>query len=164
MAADEFGALRVAGERQMFESCRAKEAAGVGFDREVEMIRLCRERDIFTIVYVFTPEQAAKMAAAGADAVSPHCGGTAGGLVGHAFALDYDAACARLQSMFDAARAENPDIILLGHGGPFATPADTAEMYRRCNAQGFTSGSGMDRIPIERALIETAQAFKTANR
>ena len=104
------------------------------------------------------------MAAAGADAVSPHCGGTAGGLVGHAFALDYDAACARLQSMFDAARAENPDIILLGHGGPFATPADTAEMYRRCNAQGFTSGSGMDRIPIERALIETAQAFKTANR
>lgn len=164
VAADEFGALRVAGERQMFESCRAKEAAGVGFDREVELIRLCRERDIFTIVYVFTPEQAAKMAAAGADAVSPHCGGTAGGLVGHAFALDYDAACARLQSMFDAARAENPDIILLGHGGPFATPADTAEMYRRCNAQGFTSGSGMDRIPIERALIETAQAFKTANR
>ena len=162
VANDEFGSLRVSGEQKMFENCRQKEAAGVGFDREVEMIRLCRERDIFTIVYVFTEEQAAKMARAGADAVSPHCGGTVGGLVGHSFALDYDAACNTLQKMFDAARRENPDIILLGHGGPFASPKDTYEMYKRCNAQGFTAGSGIDRIPIENAVIKTAQAFKNA--
>lgn len=161
-AEDSFGTLRVSGEQKMFETCREKEAAGVGFAREVALIRRCHERDIFTIVYVFTPEQAAQMAAAGADAVSPHCGGTKGGLVGHAFALDYDTAAARLQSMFDAARAVNPDIILLGHGGPFASPEDTKEMYRRCSAQGFTSGSGIDRIPIETAVMNTARAFKTA--
>lgn len=161
-ADDHFGAMRISGERQMFENCRRKEENGVGFAREVEMIRLCRARDIFTTVYVFSPQQAAQMAAAGADAVSPHCGGTSGGLVGHAFALDYDTACARIQSMFDAARAENPEIILLGHGGPFSGPEDTIEMYRRCNAQGFTSGSGIDRIPIEDAVINTARAFKSA--
>lgn len=161
-ASDNFGSLRISGERKMFEDCRRKEAAGVGFVREVEMIRLCHARDIFTIAYVFSPTQAAQMAEAGVDAISPHCGGTAGGLVGHEFALDYDTACARLQSMFDAARAVNPDVILLGHGGPFANPEDTREMYLRCNAQGFTSGSGIDRIPIENAVINTARAFKNA--
>lgn len=161
-ATDGFGAIRVSSEQKMFETCRKKEEAGVGFAREVELIRLCRRRDIFTIVYVFTPEQAAQMAQAGADAVSPHCGGTRGGLVGHSFALDYDAACTHLQAMFDAARAVNPDIILLGHGGPFASPEDTREMYRRTNAQGFTSGSGIDRIPIENAVIATAHEFKAA--
>lgn len=162
-ANDAFGALRVSGEQQMFERCRRREAAGVGFAREVEMIRLCRQRDIFTVVYVFSPQQAAQMAEAGADAISPHCGGTAGGLVGHAFALDYAAASAKLQEMFDAARAVNPNIILLGHGGPFATPEDTKVMYQLCGAQGFTSGSGIDRIPIENAIIQTARMFKTCS-
>lgn len=160
-ASDSFGDMRIAGEMKMFEACKEKEARGVGFAREVEMIRLCHERDIFTIVYVFSPQQAAMMAEAGADAISPHCGGTAGGLVGHENALSYEAAAERLQKMFDAARAVNPDIILLGHGGPFSGPKDTVELYKLTNAQGFTSGSGMDRIPVENAIIETARGFKS---
>ena len=50
------------------------DATGLGYPREVELIRLCRERDIFTVAYAFSPEAAAAMAAAGADVVGAHVG------------------------------------------------------------------------------------------
>lgn len=161
-AEDELGRLQVKGELEMFEECRRKEALGVGFARELELIRLCDQRDIFTLVYVFSPEQAAQMAQAGADGICAHCGGTAGGTVGHRAVLDYGPAAKRLQNMFDAARAVNPQIFQLGHGGPFAGPADAAEMYRLCTADGFVAGSGIDRLPIEQAVRSAATRFKKA--
>src|SRR5581483_11153382 len=45
------------------------DATGLGYAREVELVRLCRERDVFTVAYAFSPEEAAAMAGAGADVV-----------------------------------------------------------------------------------------------
>ena len=161
---DPMADLQFRGEMEMFEQCRQKERCGVGFAREAEMIRCCNARDIFSMTYVFTPEQAAQMAQAGADAIVAHCGGTAGGTVGHRAVLGYADAAKRLQDMFDAARAVNPDIFLFGHGGPFADPEDVAEMYRLCGAQGFVAGSGIDRLPIERAIVAAVEQFRCARR
>ncbi len=161
-AEDGIGALRISGEQAMFEECRRREERGVGFAREVELIRRCHERDIFTITYVFSEQQAADMARAGADGVIPHCGGTGGGMVGHNSVLGYEAAAARIQRMFDAARAVNPEILLFGHGGPFASPEDTVWLYKLTNAQGFVAGSGLDRLPIEKAITSCAEQFGEA--
>ena len=161
---DPMADLQFRGEMEMFEQCRQKERCGVGFAREAEMIRCCNARDIFSMTYVFTPEQAAQMAQAGADAIAAHCGGTAGGTVGHRAVLGYADAAKRLQDMFDAARAVNPDIFLFGHGGPFADPEDVAEMYRLCGAQGFVAGSGIDRLPIERASVAAVEQVRCARR
>ena len=152
--------IQHAGEMAMLEEAREKEASGVGYGRELELVRLCRKRGILTVVYAFSAEQAQKMAEAGADCISAHCGGTAGGLVGHDTTLSYTEAASRLQILFDAARSVNPKIILLGHGGPFAEPEDTKVMYELTNAQGFIAGSAIDRIPIERGIIGTTQRFK----
>lgn len=159
---DQLARLRVAAEREMVRECREKETRGVGFAREVELIRRCHERDLFSLTYVFSPEQAARMAAAGADGIIPHCGGTTGGMVGHSAALDYGDAARRIQEMFDAARRVNPQVLLLGHGGPFADPEDVVQMYRLTNAQGFVAGSGVDRLPIERGILETCRRFGEA--
>src|SRR5215204_7583900 len=43
------------------------EETGMGFDKEVEMIRLARELDLLTCPYVFTEDEARAMAKAGAD-------------------------------------------------------------------------------------------------
>lgn len=157
---EEYQLLQHSGEQAMLELCRRREQAGVGYGRELELIRRCRERDIFTAVYAFTAEQAAQMAAAGADCICGHCGGTGGGLVGHAETADHRSAARRLQAMVEAAHAAAPDVLVLGHGGPFSTPEDTALMYQYCQVDGFVAGSAVDRIPAERAIPAAVRAFK----
>src|SRR5690349_24643946 len=58
------------------------EETGMGYDLEVEMIRLAAERGMVTCPYVFDPEQAAAMAGAGADILVPHMGLTTSGTIG----------------------------------------------------------------------------------
>jgi predicted TIM-barrel enzyme len=138
------------------------EASGLGFEREVEMIRTAHELGLFTVVYVFTPEESKAMAAVGADAVIAHMGLTVGGSNGMdsdaAFSLDD--AVGRVQAIGDAALQENPDAIVLCHGGPIATPSDAAYVIARTNAVGFVGASSMERLPVEVALTATTAEFK----
>ncbi|MDW8186342.1 MAG: phosphoenolpyruvate hydrolase family protein, partial [Anaerolineae bacterium] len=50
------------------------EATGMGYDKEVEMIRIAHEMDLLTAPYVFDEDQARKMVEAGADIVVAHVG------------------------------------------------------------------------------------------
>lgn len=138
------------------------EASDLGFAREVDMISAAHRQGLFTIVYVFTPQEAAAMAAAGADAVIAHMGLTVGGSIGmsedDAFSLD--ASCERVQAIGEAALAERPESIVLCHGGPIAGPEDAAYVMARSNAVGFVGASSMERIPVEQALTNTTKEFK----
>src|SRR6202050_2957161 len=58
------------------------EETGMGFDLEVEMIRVAAEMDFLTTPYAFKPEEAAAMARAGADIVVAHVGTTQAGAIG----------------------------------------------------------------------------------
>lgn len=139
------------------------EASDMGFSREVEMIGTAHELDLFTIVYVFTPQEAAAMAAAGADAVVAHMGLTVGGSTGMNAeeALTLDVSCERVQAIGDAALAERPETIVLCHGGPIATPEDAAYVMSRSSAVGFVGASSMERLPVEQALSATTEDFKS---
>lgn len=48
------------------------EETGMGYDTEVEMVRLAHQMDLVTTPYVFNPEEAKLMAEAGADVVVAH--------------------------------------------------------------------------------------------
>src|SRR5207253_35866 len=100
------------------------EETDMGFDREVEMIAAARERGLLTCPYVFTEDEARAMARAGADVLIPHMGLTTKGAIGARTALTLDEAARRVQALHDAARAENPDMIVLCHGGPISEPED----------------------------------------
>ena len=59
-----------------------------------------------------------------------------------------------------AARAVNPAVIVLCHGGPIATPDDALFILRACPAcDGFYGASSMERLPTEVALTETTRRF-----
>jgi predicted TIM-barrel enzyme len=130
-----------------------------GFAREVELIRLLRERDIFSMCYVFDSEQAARMAEVGVDVVCAHVGGTAGGLIG--FPADpLQESLENAQRIMDGAWGVDLDVICLAHGGPFAEPEDTRALYEGTDAQGFVGASSIERIPIEKAVMGAVKAFK----
>ena len=142
---------------------RELESSGLGFDREVAMIKIARALELFTITYVFTEDEARQMAGIGADVVVGHMGLTVGGSRGMSAedALSLDGAVDKTDRIYAAAKTENPDVIVLTHGGPIATPEDVAYVMSRSSAQGFVGASSMERLPVERALEAVTREFKS---
>jgi predicted TIM-barrel enzyme len=141
---------------------RDRSSIGLGLDRDFEMIKIARDQDYFTICYGYTEEQTIGLAAVGADVIVGHAGWTTGGLAGAgASAMSLDAACEHVQKMVELARRENPEVIVLAHGGPISSPDDTRYLYEHTDAQGFLGASSMERIPVEAALIAAVRAFKS---
>jgi len=138
------------------------ERTNMGFDREVDMIRLASGMGFFTIVYVFNPDESRAMAEAGADCVIAHMGLTVGGSIGleKGDAMRLEDAPAAVQAIGEAAWKVRPEAILLCHGGPIAEPEDAAYVLARCDAVGFVGASSMERLPVERALTEQTRRFK----
>lgn len=133
---------------------------GLGFEREVELIALAHQKNIFSLAYVASPEDAEAMTKAGADCVVPHVGATRGGLVGHEAGQSLAEAVRRINDISAAACAVRSDVLLLCHGGAVAEPEDTLEVYRSTKCIGFVGASSIERIPIERAVKTAAEAFK----
>ena len=137
------------------------EETGMGYELEVEMIRLAQELDLLTAPYVFTPDEARAMARAGADILVPHMGLTTKGSIGAYTALTLDQAVERVQAMHDAATEINPDVLVLCHGGPIAEPEDAAYVLGRTHGVvGFFGASSMERLPTEVAITENTRRFK----
>lgn len=139
-----------------------RERVGLGFSREVELIELARRRDLFTLSYVATPEDAERMAQAGVDCLVPHVGATAGGLVGHETTETRESQIDALERMVSAAAGIRDDLIFLAHGGTLAEPADLDAVYARTRCVGFVGASSIERIPIERAVMDVVTQFKAA--
>lgn len=138
------------------------EETGMGFGKEVEMIRLATKMDLFSIVYVATPDEARQMAEAGADAIIAHVGTTVGGSVGVVDATcSMDEAVERTQQIIDAAKAVNPDAFFLAHGGPINTPEDVRIILDRTTAHGFVGASSLERMGVEKSLTDLTGQFKS---
>jgi len=142
------------------ERRQVRESVGLGFSREVEMMRIAKEKNLFTIAYTFNPEDAGRMAELPVDCLVAHVGSTRGGLAGFQ-ALSLEEGAEWAQKIIDATRAINPAIICLAHGGPFATPEDTQYLYENTDAVGFVGASSIERIPIEKAIKEVVAQFKS---
>jgi predicted TIM-barrel enzyme len=137
------------------------EETDMGFDKEVEMIRLAREFGLLTCPYVFTESEAEAMAAAGADVLIPHMGLTTKGSIGAKSALTLDEACARVQALHDAAKKVNPDVLVLCHGGPISEPDDAAYVLKHTRGiAGFFGASSVERLPTEVAITDCVRRFK----
>jgi predicted TIM-barrel enzyme len=140
------------------------EETGMGYDLEVEMIRQAHELDLLTCPYIFSPEDAVKMTQAGADVLVPHMGLTTKGSIGAQSALTLDESIERIQAMHDAAKAVNPDIMVLCHGGPIAEPEDATYVLENTHGVvGFFGASSMERLATEKAIETQARRFKEIN-
>jgi predicted TIM-barrel enzyme len=137
------------------------EETDMGFDKEVEMIRLAREMDLLTCPYVFTAEEARSMVKAGADVLIPHMGLTTKGGIGAQTAMTLAEAARRVQELCDAAKEINPDVLILCHGGPIAEPEDAGFVLKNTRGVvGFFGASSIERLPTEIAITECARRFK----
>ena len=136
------------------------EATGLGYDKEVEMIRLAHEMDLLTTPYVFNDDEARAMVQAGADLIVAHVGLTTGGTIGASVAPALDQAIDTTMRIADAARAIRKDILVICHGGPFDEPETVAgALARMPGINGFYGATSMERLPVERAITEQVRKF-----
>jgi len=137
------------------------EETGMGYVLEVQLVERARQLDLLTTPYVFSEDNARDMAKAGADIVVCHMGLTTGGAIGARTALALPDCVPLIEAWAAAARAVNPDILVLCHGGPIATPEDATYILDHCRGvHGFYGASSMERLPTELALTETTRTFK----
>ena len=141
------------------------EETGMGYALEVELIAKAHALDLLTTPYVFSEDEARAMATAGADIVVCHMGLTTGGSIGADTALTLEDCVDPINAWADAARAVNPDILVLCHGGPIAEPQDAQWILSQCpGCHGFYGASSMERLPTELALTDTARRFAQITR
>jgi predicted TIM-barrel enzyme len=138
------------------------EETGMSVKKEFEMVALARRMDLFTIVYVGSPEEAVEMAKAGADAIIAHVGTTVGGSIGVENAVvSWDFTIRRTQEIIDAARNIRKDIFFLCHGGPINTPADANRVMQATDTVGFVGASSLERMGVEASLTNLTREFKS---
>jgi predicted TIM-barrel enzyme len=138
------------------------EETGMSVKKEVEMVGLARRMDLFSIVYVSTPEEARAMADVGADAIIAHVGTTIGGSIGVTnAAVSLDEAAEWTQRIIDGAKSGGrKDIIFLSHGGPILTPEDAQFINEHTDTVGFVGASSLERIAVETSLADLTRRFK----
>ncbi len=137
------------------------EAAGIGFPREVELIRTAHQKDIFTVAWAFDAEEARIMAEAGADVIGAIVGVTSGGLTGAKEVMTLEKATEEVQKICLAARSVNPEVFVLTHGGPFADAPTAQYSVAHSDADGYASGSSGERMPTEQAVIAITKEYKS---
>ena len=137
------------------------EETGMSVKKEFEMVALARKMDLFSIVYVSTPDESEAMAEAGADAIIAHVGTTVGGSIGVKGAVvTMEQSVKRVRAVIEAGRRVRKDIIFLSHGGPIAVPEDAAYINERTDAVGFVGASSLERLAVEDSLTQLTRKFK----
>jgi predicted TIM-barrel enzyme len=140
---------------------RNLEATGMGYDREVEAIRVASDLGLFCSPYVFTPDDARAMAEAGADQLVAHVGLTTAGSIGAGVAFTLDEAIERVLAIAEAGRSVREDILVICHGGPFDEPEQVGRaLLRMPGVHGFFGASSIERLPTERAIRGQVEEFK----
>jgi predicted TIM-barrel enzyme len=136
------------------------EETGMSYQLEVETIAEARELDLLTTPYVFNTDEAWRMTEAGADIIVAHMGLTTGGAIGAETAKTLADCVREVQAIADTAKSIRPEVLVLCHGGPIATPPDAQYILDRCRGvDGFYGASSMERLPTEKALTAEVKQF-----
>lgn len=137
------------------------EETGMGYDMEVNMIAEAHKLDMLTCPYVFDEEQARAMTRAGADIIVAHMGLTTGGTIGAETARSLDDCVGIISGIVAAVKEENPNALVICHGGPIAEPKDAEYIIHNVKGiDGFFGATSIERLAAERSIKAQTEAFK----
>ena len=135
----------------------AVDAAGMGFSREIELLRRTLDRGMLTLTWTFDVEESARVAAEGGPLIGLMLSPENSGMKDKD---DIDAVVRYAVKMAEAAMKENPDSLLFLHGGVVEKYEDVRYVLQRTPAHGFFTGSSGERIPVAPAIAEAVRNFR----
>ena len=126
------------------------EETGMCYALEVEMIAKAHDKDMLTTPYVFSADEAAAMASAGADIIVCHLGLTTGGSIGAQTALKLEDCPARIDAWARSGAeraAATCSCSCTAVRSP--NPADAEFVLKNTpHCHGFYGASSMERLPV----------------
>ena len=138
------------------------EETGMSVKKEFEMVALARKMDLFSVVYVATPEEAARWPKAGADAIIAHVGTTVGGSIGVKGAVVHvDDAVKRDAGDHRCARSACGRTSSSSPTAARSTRRRTPRYIKSTRtAVGFVGASSLERMGVEESLTNLTREFK----
>jgi predicted TIM-barrel enzyme len=134
--------------------------AGITLQNEIDMLKVAREMGFVTIGLAFDDEDSCRVVAeAQPDVFCFHAGTTRGGLRGFDAGETIEETARRTETVNQQLTRLKSDLILVAHGAAMETPEDAQYMLDHTTCHGFWTGSSTERIPIEKAVAETAARF-----
>jgi len=134
--------------------------SGITFEHEVEMLKMARDMDMVSVALAFDLEDSLQVVEeAQPDVFCFHAGTTKGGLKGFDSGETIEETALRTEEVYQKVLSIKQDLILIGHGSAMETPEDGQYMLDHTSGHGIWTGSSTERIPIERAVMETASQF-----
>ncbi|MDW7678436.1 MAG: phosphoenolpyruvate hydrolase family protein, partial [Bacillota bacterium] len=140
------------------------EEAGLGYETEVNAIRIAHKRGLFTIAFVFDEKQTEEMINAGADIICVQLGLTKGGEMGAKDVIPLEASVVHANRIFKVCDRFGSQVIKMVYGGPVATPPDLQYVHSQTSIQGYIGGSSFGRIPLEEFFKNRTKEFKDAGK
>ncbi len=134
--------------------------SGITFENEVAMLALAKEMGLVSVALAFDLEDTLQVIEeARPDVFCFHAGTTKGGKTGFDSGETVEQTARRTEEAYEAIRGIAPDTILIAHGAALETPVDGQYMLDHTSGHGIWTGSSTERIPIEKAVFETASEF-----
>ncbi|WP_207481913.1 phosphoenolpyruvate hydrolase family protein [Arenibaculum pallidiluteum] len=140
----------------------ALEDAGLGFGREIEMLRAAPAFGLATLGYARTRAEVDALIEAGVERLCLNFGWNSGGSQGVPSGVPLDQAAERARRTFARVRRKARGVLCFVEGGPIIDPRHLMSVCDASRADGYVGGSTLDRLPLEMSVMQTTSAFKTA--
>jgi predicted TIM-barrel enzyme len=135
------------------------EKSGLGFSRELELIKQADQSGLMTLGWVFNQDEAIRMADVGAQMIGVMVAIT------HRKNARQDEyileAINTISSIVTAVKASRANVFIFGHGGPLVSPEIVNAVMNQTQMDGFFTGSTGERFPVEQSVAETIRQYKT---
>lgn len=129
------------------------EKAGFGFPREVDLIERAAARNLLAFAWAFSANEARIFVRSGAHVIGAMLGPSRRDAAG------LEEALSAANAIAEAALAINPDVIVLGHGGPLTALHAVRSFLMRSRCHGYASGSSVEGEPVIEAVAKTLHDF-----
>ena len=141
------------------------EKSGITMQNEIDLLKLAKDEfGMVTVGLAFDEEDSYDMIRqAEPDIFCFHAGTTKGGRTGYDSGETIQVTAERTEVVYQEARSIYKEIILVAHGAAMENPPDAQYMLDNTSGHGFWTGSSTERLPIERAVTEAANAFTSLN-
>lgn len=139
------------------------EESGIGFSRELELIRKAHEQGLFTLAWVFNEKEAREMTLAGADIIGAMVmnGPASMEKPGYTEECRIQEAVDIINRICDSAKSVREDVIVITHGDPFLDVEAVQRSIHETSAVGYASGSSGERIPTQESIKKQVKEFKS---
>ena len=141
----------------------ALEENGLGFDREIELLRKAREAGLMAIGFCFNSREALAMAKQGVEILNLDLGFAEWRDVGsseHHEALDRSVEL--ITGVTNELAKHKCQPYLTVFGGPVVLPQDAEQICQRTAIHGYIGGSTVERFPAAPTITHTVREFRQA--